>query len=56
MDTVFCSGDEDEIINCRFDGWGRHDCTSTEAAGVICEEYVEKEVKEVVVETKKKNL
>ena len=56
MDNVFCSGDEDEIINCRFDGWGRHDCTSTEAAGVICEEYVEKEVKEVVVETKKKNL
>ena len=23
-------------IFCRFDGWGKHDCERTEAAGVIC--------------------
>ncbi|EFA10680.1 lysyl oxidase homolog 3 [Tribolium castaneum] len=43
MDNVFCSGNESEIIDCRFDGWGNNDCTSTEAAGVICHEEKPKE-------------
>lgn len=38
MDNVYCDGSEEEIAVCRFDGWGQNDCTSTEAAGVICEE------------------
>uniref|UniRef100_A0A6P7FGK7 protein-lysine 6-oxidase n=1 Tax=Diabrotica virgifera virgifera TaxID=50390 RepID=A0A6P7FGK7_DIAVI len=37
MDNIYCNGGETEISNCRFDGWGQHDCASTEAAGVICE-------------------
>lgn len=38
MDNVYCDGKEEEISLCRFDGWGQNDCTSTEAAGVICAE------------------
>ncbi|XP_056636755.1 lysyl oxidase homolog 3-like [Diorhabda sublineata] len=37
MDNVYCDNTDTEITNCRFDGWGQHDCTPTEAAGVICE-------------------
>ncbi|CAH1115159.1 unnamed protein product [Psylliodes chrysocephalus] len=37
MDNIYCDGTEKEISSCRFDGWGQHDCTSSEAAGVICE-------------------
>lgn len=37
MDNIYCDGTEEEIALCRFDGWGKHDCTSTEAAGVICD-------------------
>lgn len=36
MDNVLCKGDEDELTQCRFDGWGHHDCDASEAAGVIC--------------------
>lgn len=36
MDNVYCDGSEDEIAKCRFDGWGVSDCSSNEAAGVIC--------------------
>ena len=25
-----------QLFFCRFDGWGKHDCERTEAAGVIC--------------------
>lgn len=41
MDNIYCDGTENEISLCRFDGWGKHDCTSTEAAGVICDNPVE---------------
>lgn len=36
MDNVLCTGNESELAKCRFDGWGRTDCRSGEAAGVIC--------------------
>ncbi|KAJ4451007.1 hypothetical protein ANN_02443 [Periplaneta americana] len=36
MDNLYCSGDEKDLSHCRFDGWGANDCTSSEAAGVIC--------------------
>lgn len=36
MDNVMCDGREAEISQCRFDGWGKTDCKSSEAAGVIC--------------------
>lgn len=37
MDNVFCSGKESELSHCRFSGWGKSDCESSEAAGVICQ-------------------
>lgn len=36
MDNMQCDGNETEIKNCRFDGWGKNDCEASEAAGVIC--------------------
>ena len=36
MDEVRCSGQETELINCRFQGWGQEDCGHNEDAGVIC--------------------
>ncbi|CAG9760152.1 unnamed protein product [Ceutorhynchus assimilis] len=41
MDNVFCDGSERELSNCRFDGWGKSDCSDSEAAGVICLQVVE---------------
>lgn len=46
MDNVFCDGNEDDLIHCRFDGWGNNDCTSAEAAGVICEDKSDDEAKD----------
>lgn len=37
MDNLYCKGKEKQLEDCRFDGWGVHDCTSGEAAGVVCE-------------------
>ena len=36
MDNTYCYGTEDRLQDCRFDGWGVHDCERTEAAGVRC--------------------
>ncbi|KFM62898.1 Lysyl oxidase-like protein, partial [Stegodyphus mimosarum] len=36
MDNLYCKGEETKLENCRFDGWGSHDCSATEAAGVAC--------------------
>lgn len=44
MDNLFCDGFEKELALCRFDGWGRHDCDSTEAAGVVCIEEVSEQI------------
>lgn len=39
MDNIQCDSNETEIQDCRFDGWGKNDCESSEAAGVICKGY-----------------
>lgn len=36
MDNVYCSGEEQALALCLFDGWKLHDCTTNEAAGVVC--------------------
>ncbi|XP_064631016.1 lysyl oxidase homolog 2-like [Lineus longissimus] len=36
MDNVECKGDEEHVKDCRFNGWGQHNCDATEAAGVVC--------------------
>ena len=36
MDNLMCDGKEDKLADCRNDGWGNHDCTDAETAGVIC--------------------
>lgn len=36
MDNIHCDGNETEVRNCRFDGWGKNDCLPNEAAGVVC--------------------
>uniref|UniRef100_A0A8D9AQY5 Lysyl oxidase homolog 2 n=1 Tax=Cacopsylla melanoneura TaxID=428564 RepID=A0A8D9AQY5_9HEMI len=46
MDNVWCSGYETAISNCRFDGWGEHDCEPDEAAGVICEQVKAEAIKQ----------
>lgn len=36
MDDVQCVGSESSIDQCRFDGWGHHDCSHSEDVGVAC--------------------
>lgn len=36
MDNVRCVGNETRLIDCKFDGWARHDCAEEEDAGVQC--------------------
>nr|XP_018909898.1 PREDICTED: lysyl oxidase homolog 3-like isoform X2 [Bemisia tabaci]XP_018909899.1 PREDICTED: lysyl oxidase homolog 3-like isoform X2 [Bemisia tabaci]XP_018909900.1 PREDICTED: lysyl oxidase homolog 3-like isoform X2 [Bemisia tabaci]XP_018909901.1 PREDICTED: lysyl oxidase homolog 3-like isoform X2 [Bemisia tabaci]XP_018909902.1 PREDICTED: lysyl oxidase homolog 3-like isoform X2 [Bemisia tabaci]XP_018909903.1 PREDICTED: lysyl oxidase homolog 3-like isoform X2 [Bemisia tabaci] len=38
IDDVFCGGSEYELAQCKFSGWGNHDCTPQEAAGVVCQQ------------------
>ena len=37
MDGLACSGNETNLGHCPFRGWGVHDCTDMEAAGVECQ-------------------
>ena len=41
MDNLQCTGEETRISQCRFDGWGNHDCEFQEAAGVVCRQNEE---------------
>ena len=37
MDGVHCSGDEESLNLCDFEGWGHHNCIHDEDVGVCCE-------------------
>ncbi len=36
LDSVSCNGSELNLLQCRHDGLGSHDCSHAEDAGVIC--------------------
>ena len=36
LDSLECSGNEDTLSECPHEGWGSHDCSHSEDAGVQC--------------------
>ena len=36
MDELECNGNEAALDLCIFDGWGEHDCSHDEDAGLVC--------------------
>ena len=36
MDGVYCQGGEPMLPCCSFLGWGKHECTCSEDASVVC--------------------
>lgn len=39
LDEVECTGSESKLADCTNDGWGVHNCQSSERAGVVCKAY-----------------
>lgn len=37
LDSLLCTGNESSIEECPHGGWGNHDCSHFEDAGVICQ-------------------
>lgn len=56
MDNLLCDGTEMKLKNCRFDDWGRHDCNTSESAGIICLSPLAKNVTKETRTRKKVNL
>ena len=36
LDQVQCTGTEEFLSDCTFNGWGDHNCRHSDDAGVIC--------------------
>lgn len=56
MDNLLCDGTESKVKNCRFDGWGSHDCNVSEAAGIICADPSVQTITKALQPRKKVNL
>lgn len=54
MDNMLCDGTETKLKHCRFDDWGRHDCNTSEAAGVVCVNPSAAQNKTIVIQPRKK--
>ena len=37
LGNVGCTGSETNLSSCSHGGWGRHDCSHSQDAGVICQ-------------------
>lgn len=53
---MLCDGTESKLKNCRFDGWGRHDCNVSEAAGIVCINPLDENVSKAAIPRKKVKL
>ena len=45
MDDVMCYGIEQNLDQCRFNGWGVHSCDHSEDAGLVCESSKKYEIR-----------